>query len=397
MAEASPTTPRPRLVHVPALDGLRGLAALVVVVRHTMNGIAMPVDVRRAMLQGPLALVLNSTGAVQIFFVLSGYVLAGSLTRGMRGVDLLQYNVRRIFRIHPPYVAGVLFAWALSFLYSRPLITQAFAPLRTFFMSVHPSVAELLTTLWFPGEALNLLPVGWTLRVEMVQSFLLPLLMVAARLGHGLPLLVLAGILATINGVPESLRHTLAFSLGIVTFRERELLERAGARLGRAAGLLLPAALLLHTAPLVFGQLESRQIPIIMPHAGLWFLVMSLGAWAVVTAVLLRPRPRRFLSIAPIAWLGQVSYSLYLVHLTVLHTVTWLWPSQLRITLLGGIALLAAVLVISLPLAWIGWRLVERPSIFAGNWVCRRLARRLATRPLPSARADVPDLGVGVR
>jgi peptidoglycan/LPS O-acetylase OafA/YrhL len=61
-----------RRQHIAALDGLRGFGALVVVARHTLNAIAMPESSRRAVLEGPLAFVLNGNAMVQMFFVLSG-------------------------------------------------------------------------------------------------------------------------------------------------------------------------------------------------------------------------------------------------------------------------------------------------------------------------------------
>ena len=66
---------------IAALEGLRGLAGVVVVARHSLNAVQMPLPLRRALLEGPLAPLLNAQGAVQLFFVLSGYVLARSLSR----------------------------------------------------------------------------------------------------------------------------------------------------------------------------------------------------------------------------------------------------------------------------------------------------------------------------
>jgi peptidoglycan/LPS O-acetylase OafA/YrhL len=104
--------------YVAALDGLRGLAALVVFLRHTSNAIAIPVGARRALVEGPLAPLLNSQGAVQLFFVLSGFVLASSLSRSTHRVHWLRFYVKRFFRIYPPYVFAVLLAWGASQLWS---------------------------------------------------------------------------------------------------------------------------------------------------------------------------------------------------------------------------------------------------------------------------------------
>ena len=75
---ADPTSKR-----VVALDGLRGLAALVVVLGHSFGAIEVPgVYGRVAWVHTPFAVVINAIGAVHLFFVLSGYCLAGSVRRG---------------------------------------------------------------------------------------------------------------------------------------------------------------------------------------------------------------------------------------------------------------------------------------------------------------------------
>ena len=110
--------------HLSSLDGVRGIAAAIVVGFHTLPFVAIPPDVRNAWLATPLGLLVNGPAAVHIFFVLSGYVLALSAgrDRGVRAVTA--FWTRRVLRIHPPYVAALLFAWALSFAYVTPALAS---------------------------------------------------------------------------------------------------------------------------------------------------------------------------------------------------------------------------------------------------------------------------------
>ncbi|MFT5441879.1 MAG: peptidoglycan/LPS O-acetylase OafA/YrhL, partial [Myxococcota bacterium] len=85
---------------VSSLDGLRGVAAIIVVVGHTIGAVLAPLGIA-----GP---------SVMLFFVLSGYCLSASATRGDRSTDRLQFYVRRIFRIHPAFVFALLVAWQVS-------------------------------------------------------------------------------------------------------------------------------------------------------------------------------------------------------------------------------------------------------------------------------------------
>ena len=105
--------------HVAALDGLRGVAAAVVVLHHWFNALAMPREARRVLFEGVLAPFVNGQGAVVLFFVLSGTVLAASLARGRAPVDWPVFYAKRVFRIHPPYLFALLVAWVASFFYLR--------------------------------------------------------------------------------------------------------------------------------------------------------------------------------------------------------------------------------------------------------------------------------------
>src|SRR5438045_7533314 len=89
----------PRFEHrsrQPGLDLLRALAIVVVVIYHTgIFGFALPYDVNRFGWVG-----------VDLFFVLSGYLIGGQLlaplARG-RPIDLRRFFARRAFRIIPAY------------------------------------------------------------------------------------------------------------------------------------------------------------------------------------------------------------------------------------------------------------------------------------------------------
>ena len=134
------------------------MAALVVVLTHSLACVAVGHELLLRLSETPLIPLINAKVAVQVFFVLSGLVLAGSLDRNRSRADLPQFYVRRIFRIHPPYMAALLFAWLASFLFQpvRNEISQLAANL----WEVHLSAPDLARHLLFPGSAGNQLPVG---------------------------------------------------------------------------------------------------------------------------------------------------------------------------------------------------------------------------------------------
>jgi len=374
--------------HLHGLDALRGLAATVVVVCHCLQAVALPAGTRHLLSHGAPALLLNAQGAVQLFFVLSGYVLARSLARGAVGPG--EFWIRRIFRIHPPYVFAVLFAWYASSLF--PPIVRGQGLTRWLQLASRPNVGvgRVLATLGFPGEADGLLWVGWTLRVEMIFSLLMPLLVVLARPRRGVPLLLACAAILTLRLGAEWPWYAIDFALGLVIFQERRSLETWLGGLSGATGtllLLLGAALLaaphwLHWAPRGAAVVSGPNLPRAI-------LVMGLGSGLVVAVASSVPAIDRALSVRPLLFLGRISFSLYLLHLA------WISLLAPRIVVAGSptspLTLVAAVLAASVASATVAERWVERPSISCGKALAAALCRRRAATGGPDPGRREPE------
>jgi len=357
------------------LEGLRGLASVVVVARHSLNAVQMPLPLRRALLEGPLAPLLNAQGAVQLFFVLSGYVLALSLSRHTGRLATGQFLVRRVFRIYPPYIAAVLGAWALCAVSASRGLRPGYTRWLDVLAVPTPDAGPVLESLWFPGLGAGLLAVGWTLEIEMVFSLLLPVLLWFAVRSHALVLIAVAILALVVEGVPTVLRFAIDFALGISLFLERE----------RIAGWMKPVrgwlglavfivAVALFAAPELLGwHLADLDILVPLHLAPASIAWMAVGSAGLIALAIHLPLWRRILSSTAFAYAGRVSFSLYLVHVPVLIVCARWIGSPTGIA--GWLLLFGIVMAISLPLASLAHRWVELPSIALGNALCRRVAR----------------------
>lgn len=93
-------------VRIPALDGLRGIAILLVLLRHSLFG--MPTNSR--FLAKILAAGQLTWSGVDLFFVLSGFLIGGILLDARESPRYFQtFYIRRAYRILPLYLAITLF------------------------------------------------------------------------------------------------------------------------------------------------------------------------------------------------------------------------------------------------------------------------------------------------
>src|SRR5919202_5306181 len=168
-----------RMRHLKPLTGLRFLAALLVVVHHFGPYVLSPLasDPLRTFKIAERNIVLTGMIGVDLFFVLSGFILAytyldgrGRL-RGTRG----QFWVARIARIYPVYVCiwavtAVPFVW-LHYPHVVPVLSAA--------------TSLVLTQTWLPFFSADWNPPIWSLSNEAFFYLLFPLLpIVVARLNR---------------------------------------------------------------------------------------------------------------------------------------------------------------------------------------------------------------------
>jgi peptidoglycan/LPS O-acetylase OafA/YrhL len=375
--------------HRVALDGLRGVAASVVVFHHWFNALTLPREQRRMLFEGALAPFVNGQGAVVVFFVLSGTVLAASLARGRGPSDWPLFYTKRVFRIHPPYLFALLFAWAASFFYVRDFgAERGLTHVMWQMAQVHLAPAELLAAMLYPSSASGQLSVGWTLRVEMIFSLLLPLLALAARWRRGIPLLAASLATFAVDYAWGDLWYAIDFAAGIVLFQQRDAVARGLRRMPRPLHALLPAlGLAILCAPHLLGWTHAAGGILIAGWDRRDIFVMAPGAALLVACAMSLPGFEGLLSRAPLRFLGRISFSLYLLHLPILNVLA---PRIVSPQLPGSpFVLLLALIAVVLPASIACHRWIEVPSIALGNRVCRRWAARRGTAPLESHAADV--------
>ncbi len=361
-----------------ALDSLRGVAAMAVVVNHCLDlfpfvgGFSSaqtahaPTAFAAWLLRSPLSLAWDGRGAVAVFFVLSGFVLSLPWFRD-RALSYSSFVLRRICRIYLPYLVAVAFSMALATL---------LASLRPPLLSLWFDTSNWVEPVSWTAIGDHLLMLGghntfdnpvWSLDHEMRISLVFPLLVLPLLRFGVKSALVLAIILygaagalthfAGWHGAPAELAATLRFStfflLGAALARYADALAE-GDRHGRwivppglAAWSALAAGLLLLWA--------SREPAIMAAASGL--VILSAILPGAIRGALRRRVPRA---------LGRVSYSLYLTHLPVILSAVYLLHGRLPLP-----AIVVLSLLVVLPVSWLFNRLVEEPA----NRLGRRLTR----------------------
>jgi peptidoglycan/LPS O-acetylase OafA/YrhL len=377
--------PSERTRRAAGLDGLRALAALSVLCFHAwLYGFDVPSAVTRTttfdrvMFEMRLGLVF--------FFVLSGYLLYRAFARaaltGDGRVDVRRYARRRVARIVPAYWVATLGAIALLWgARGQPGVRL-------------PAASDLpLFAVFGQNYSLDTImrlnPVTWTLCVEAVFYVLLPVLGVLAwRLGpraRGRQA-VLVGALIPLGLVWNQLVHDqgwniiaskalpaylpyFAFGMLLALWAEWRR-ERGAAQLStRATAALVVAGFAIVLADAYWHATAA-------PRAvNTWLAVLAdipagLGfALVVGAAVAGGGAPTRWMSVRPLAWVGLVSYGVYMWHVPLI-----LFARRLDVLPGAYVPRLLFMLVPVLLVAAASWYLVERPAI---AWAARsRQSRR---------------------
>jgi peptidoglycan/LPS O-acetylase OafA/YrhL len=374
--------------HLDALDGLRGIACLVVFLHHCTAAFWFSLYTRPDL--NPLTLLCNGTFAVHVFFVMSGFVLSLAYVRTPRLPILVSATARRYFRLAIPSTVAVLIAYALmalGFGYAQDLarIVEHSAWIEkqwTFPPLLGSALKQGLWNSCFGGTQ-NFDGVLWTMQYEFKGSLILfgALALTTGIKNRGFAFLAAAAGFLVFGGW-EFAEFLLGGLLCIVWVqRGASIANRYVALLVLAASLYIAWRLPTHMADWSWGDSKLRE----------WVSGM-LGAIGVVSVAAYSPLVQRTLSSRPFVWLGKISFPLYLIHMPILlsagagvycalHGRGWAhdW---------AGLAAFATTAALSFPAAALGTATIEPWSVRIGQMAYRVLFEPVAE---PAMRKTVGE------
>ena len=341
------------------IQALRGLAILLVLLHHAHL----------------LPLLKAGYLGVDIFFVVSGYLITGIVQRSIEEgrFSFSQFYARRAKRLLPAAYATFLLTVVLSpfFLTSQAMhdFTWQLAGAVSFTGNI-----VLWTQTGYFEEAASLKPLlhVWSLSIEEQYYLLLPATLVFTPKRHwrigaffvfAISLALCAILVTSKPGATFYLLPTRAWELALGSFGVLAL-----DRLGNRAWLKLaywPALVVLVLTPF---------FPVGGPHPGL-----DAGMVCIATLIVILRQNTLFdqsLLMRAMSWLGDISYSLYLIHWPIMAFAANAWVSPVP----GNIRLvLVMAAVIS---GWLMYRFIEQPTRHSEYKISKKLLALTAVTSL---------------
>jgi peptidoglycan/LPS O-acetylase OafA/YrhL len=374
-------TPSKRIEY---LDSIRGLAALFVLLSHTVGAFAWPETYAQVWTLPFISIFFNGPEAVAMFFLLSGFVLARPYisddppSRSVRTIFLPTFYLRRFIRIWIPW----FFVFLLSILARKLFFTQP---------STVPPITTWLSQYWHEpltvGDFLKqcvfqlhdprklLLNQDWSLGVELKGSILVPLF-IFLSVRKRLPFLwLIAAFLLLLVGTGH---YYIVFIMGVLIarFEKRLLALFVDRALGFGlviflAGITLYQGLAFFPQPMGGNQWVNK----------LGWVTTGTGCGMILIAALGSPVIQRVLLHRTIVWLGRISYSLYLLQFIIILCLLPQIVTGLNHLGVFESAILFPVSVLTSVVATVTCSLamhkyVEAPVIVFGHAITKRIQAR---------------------
>ena len=366
--------------YLPELEALRGIAVALVFLMHFDGHLVMP-WYRAEPPSALMAFVRTDRAGVDLFFVLSGFLLSLPFLAQAAGadrVDVRRYFERRALRILPLYWTAVVAGTLLSMRHPADLLRGV------------PSLAFLD----FSGSPLH--PYGdvwWSLSTEVQFYLVLPLVGLLPRTRAGTAIgIAFLGIYAVAYtafsrqiialasfGAQLRLQATLfgrapLFLCGILAaVVYRGFGDSIRAALARSAWMRNGSSdILLGGVLFAFGSYLRWETTLGAARQAPWFQwldFVSGAAWSIVLlALLLAPLRLKTMLVNPVMIrLGVLSYSIYLIHLPLMEHVMPFVRETLGVRVLRweprAIVPFACVTVLCLGMSMLTYRLIERPFL----------------------------------
>jgi peptidoglycan/LPS O-acetylase OafA/YrhL len=312
--------------------------------------------------------------AVTLFFVLSGFVLTLPYLRP-KSPRYGPFLVKRICRIYLPYLGGLGFAIAAdaSFHGKIPSLSTWFQTMWSQPMTWHVVLPPASLIGFFDVSQLNV--AFWSLVIEMRMSIIFPLLMVllskvrkpksmfaigAVAIVFGLfPLPFSSGM---VSNLTTTLQTGMAFVIGSLLARSHESCSMSYLRFPKIARVALWVGVL---GVWSFGGALLTWKPNLL---GTYDMILTLTSGLIIVISMSEPWVRDVLLHKFVQYLGHVSYSVYLLHVTVLLSLVHVFYGRIPL-----VVLLPVYFVASFAIATVFNASIEMPSAKMGTWLSKRV------------------------
>lgn len=351
--------------HIAIFDSLRGLMAFWVVLAHTFMSYNM-------YLPGGLSKIFNVAFAVEVFIILSGFVIFFLLDKQKE--SYIPFITRRFFRIFPVYWVLLIIS-VLTIEYQLVLwqsfdgeghywkgrlgTTQDSVEYYTSHLLAHiPLLQGLFPHSVLPNSDFAFIEPAWSLSLEWQFYLVAPAIFIAicnARNSSaaGLTLLSISVLISYFygkGGVGFLPKEMHLFILGIISFY---VWKHYYSEDNKILITIILAA--------VASSIILRSVPLLI-----WFIFMYLAATTNATLIIIK----QLLVSKPMMFLANISYPMYLVHTLVIYLPLYL-NNQLGVGL-SSTEVIASTIVLSIILSYLLHVLVEKPGMALGKKITRK-------------------------
>lgn len=354
------------------LDGLRGVLSLIVALNHSFLVLAIPAFANvwgqnplkftdlQSKLQQVFMMLGNGGVAVTLFFILSGFVLGLSFQKlNFNFVQLAKYLVKRLIRLYPVYIFLVI----ITAIYMKTIFAyQHYQYASSWFhwwMQFQMTLKEFIYNLLFIHA--NIGGVTWTLRVILIASIIFPFIYLISKklngIGNILFLIALIYSSFTIFDIPNfrDLRYIYMIYSGVILSNFTDFFKRIPKQ------IIYPFILV---SIFVFFDLRY------LTDEYLGGLFEAIFGWIFIGLIIYREDLSifNFLNSSILQYFGKISYSLYLIHFSVLYLLSKFMFETISLNLsehyfITHLILFAISLGITIPISELVYKYIEFPTL----------------------------------
>ena len=353
------------------LEGLRGIAAVIVMLGHLVRGLVPPGHGRWEGFDQVHSWLLNGGAAVTVFFVLSGFILSLPFARDRSRLRVLTALLKRWPRLAAMTTIACLFSWVMIVL-SQDYYEQAAAVTHNEWMASHfnaplkgheiswmEALRDGLYRVFLFGDSQFDLPL-WTMRIELLGSFAIFLAAPVLFALKNWPFRLAAiGAAMIAVGVTSPMTYFSDFLVGAILamlFAENKIPHFAN---WQAAGMVLAGGYLFCFSA-GENHLIHAPIKVMLPAGDTAHFVWDLSAALIIMVLLGNSALCSVFSKNWAVWLGQLSFPIYLLHVPIMLSAgaVSILAAIGPFGIMGAVLLAAGVtvaltLACALPLAWI--------------------------------------------